>query len=218
MSLLWQLMAAGSRPGRPRGLLAVLPYWERTSIWFRKREKIPGNHLGLLEYRLRRFRGPAMQFPDGSTVVPGDVIGAIHCNNAVIAALTREGVNFYAEARLELSLLAEWLNLSDPDGVIRALRGWSLISPAAARLGCYVRDGRRGIKARLDQWFMMGLLLLYTPGGMNRLKRGASLRQVPRELWLTRRQLTRRYGRGLDAAEPAAQIKRSADPESINLS
>lgn len=175
-------------------MLVVLPRWEKLSRRFRHLSKIPGSRLGVLRFRLRPFRGPEVALPDGTRIEPGEIVAEFHCDNSVIFDLVKRGQNPYRATRADLRLLTAWLDFSDPTGRIRAFHGVTMLGPAAARLGCFLRDRSPGFKARLDRWYMIGLLLIYTPGGMERLDRGGSLRTHPREVWLTRRELTRRYG------------------------
>jgi hypothetical protein len=175
-------------------MLVVLPRWEKLSRRFRHLSKIPGSRLGVLRFRLRPFRGAAVVLPDGTRVEPGELVAELHCDNSVIFDLVKRDQNPYRATRADLRLLAAWLDFSDPMGRIRAFRGVTMLGPAAARLGCFVLDRPPGFKARIDRWYMIGLLLIYTTGGMERLNRGTSLRTHPREVWLTRHELMRRYG------------------------
>ena len=65
---------------------------------------------------------------------------------------------------------------------------------AAARVGFTVRKWPINMRLRLERVFMVGLLLLYTVDGLAHIDRGTTARTYPREVWLSRRELIRRYG------------------------
>jgi YkoP domain len=132
------------------------------------------------------------------------VVGELHCDNLAILHLVRAKQNPYRACRDDLRRLAGWLEPVDPQRYIEAFYGVTLLGVAAARLGFFVLARPSSLETRLDRWFMTGLLLLYTIDGMDRLDRGATLRTPPREVWLTRRELERRYGAAAEPPLPAA--------------
>ncbi len=74
VKLLWRLATHGSCLGNPRGMLAVLPRWEQFSRRLHGLKKFPGSHLSLLQFRLRRFRGPSLLLADNTRIERGTTI------------------------------------------------------------------------------------------------------------------------------------------------
>ena len=154
---------------------------------------IPGCPFGLLKFRLEIYHGERVTLPDGTEIRPDTLIGELHCNNLAILGLVQHHQNPYAAARKDIDRLEAWLEQADPAAEIQALHGVTMLAPAAQRLGFFVRELPHGVRARLERFFMTGLLLIYTTDGMTRLGKGRTVRMYPREVWLTRRQMESRY-------------------------
>jgi YkoP domain len=193
-AMMWRIAAHGSHPGDPHGLLAIMSRWEHFACRHWPMRAIPGCPFGLLKFRFEFFRGDPVTLPDGTEIRPGELIGELHCNNLAILKLVQRHQNPYAAARKDLERLAVWLEKADPDADVPAFHGVTMLAPAARRLGFFVRELPHGVAARLERFFMTGLLLIYTTDGMTRLNKGSTVRMFPREVWLTRRQLRTRYG------------------------
>jgi hypothetical protein len=121
------------------------------------------------------------------------IVGELHCNNQALLELTYHGGNVYRAARDDLHCLARWIAQPGFDVNVEAFFGVTLIARAAARLGFSVRELPRTLRRRFDRMFMTGLLVLYTPDGLSRISRGTTVRSYPQEVWLSRRELLRRY-------------------------
>lgn len=208
--MMWRLAARGSHPGDPHGLLAIMHHWEEFA---RKRwplRDIPGCPFDLLKFRLEIYHGEEVTLPDGTKVLPSDVVGELHCNNRAILRLVQRHQNPYIAARKDLERLESWLEQVDPAAKIQAFYGVTMLAPVAQRLGFFVRELPHGMKARLERFFMTGLLLIYTTDGMNRLDRGTTVKMFPREVWLTRRQMRSRYRTGRERTAKTQQSPRPA--------
>jgi hypothetical protein len=192
-TIIWRIAAHGSHPGEPHGLLAIMWRWERFARRHWPLHAIPGAAFGLLSFRFEPYDGPPVTLPDGTEIRPGDSIGELHCNNLAILRLVECGQNPYAAARKDLARMNAWLEQIDPAEKIPALHGITMLAPAARRLGFFVRELPHGVKAQLERFFMIGLLLIYTTDGITRLENGTTVRMYPREVWLTRRQMRVRY-------------------------
>ncbi len=72
--------------------------------------------------------------------------------------------------------------------------GITLIANAAVRIGFSARERSMNLRLRLARIFMTGLLLLYTVDGLTRIDKGTTSHSYTREVWLSRRELLRRYG------------------------
>lgn len=206
-SLFWKVTAHGTRPGRPRGLLLAWPRWERFahSLW--PTQRIPGSVQDLLQVRIVPYHGESLTLPDGSEIQTGMIVGELHCNNQAILELVRNRGNPYRAMREELRSLARWISQPGFDINVEAFFGITLIANAAVRIGFSMRARPLNLRLRLDRMFMTGLLLLYTIDGLARIDKGTTSHSYPREVWLSRRELIRRYGnRGvLSAGFPSSR-------------
>ncbi|MGH7915370.1 MAG: YkoP family protein [Candidatus Binataceae bacterium] len=193
-SFFWKVTAHGTEPGRPRGLLLAWPRWERFahSIW--PTQKIPGSPQDLLHVRMVPYQGESLTLPDGTEIQPGMTVGELHCNNQAMLELVRNNGNPYRAMRDDLRSLARWISQPGFDINVEAFFGITLIANAAARIGFSVRARPMNLRLRLDRIFMTGLLLLYTIDGLTRIDKGTTSHSYPREVWLSRRELLRRYG------------------------
>jgi YkoP domain len=196
MALMWRLVARGTHPGKPRGLLVVWPRWEHFVHHMWPIKRVPGAPHGLIQLRFGQYQGDEVRLPDDTVVRAGALIGELHCDNLAILNLVINKGNPYRACREDLRHLAQWLEFVDPERRVEALYGVTMIAVAGARLGFFVRERPPSLKASLDRWFMSGLLLLYTVDGLSRLHRGSTLRTPPREVWMSRRELLHRYGAG----------------------
>ncbi len=146
--------------------------------------------------RGERLLDTPLSLPDGTGIDRGVLIGELHCNNAVVLDLVKRAkTNPYRAARAHLEALARWAANSEDTAGVRAFYGFTMLAAAAERLGFSVREGEPGVSGRLNHVFMTGLLLIYTRDGLARLNKGRTLNFYPKEVWMSRGQLLRRYGR-----------------------
>jgi hypothetical protein len=194
-ALMWRVIAHGTAPGKAHGLFLAWPGWERIAHRLWPTMPIPDSPYGLLRVRFRPYRGEPIILPDGYGLRPGSVIGELHCENrSILDLVAHAGINPFRACREDLRSLARWLERSDCEESIGGFFGWTLLSRAACRLGFIVRPRPPTVRARLDRVFFAGLLMLYTVDGLDRLHRGSTISTYPQEVWMSRKQLIRRYG------------------------
>jgi hypothetical protein len=116
--------------------------------------------------------------------------------------------------RSELRSLAKWALENDSAGLIAAFYGTSYMP--LTRLGFTRYDHPSGPKARMDHLFMVGLLALYSPDGLKRLKRGRMhLSSSAPQMWISRRELLRMYGPKKSPSENVILKAESASPPEL---
>jgi MFS family permease len=191
----WRL-AGGAGGGHARGFLRFWRLYERISLALLRPRPIPGAPSGIFLVRFARYHGRPITLPDGTPVRRGDRIVELHLLNATVPQVASSASAFalVREMAADLGALATWSHMPDFPGDARALYGLTLLGRAAGRLGFTVRERPRTLMARLDRLFMTGLLALYSPEGLARLRRGTTYGSFPMEVWMSRAELVRRYG------------------------
>jgi hypothetical protein len=192
--LFWRL-SAGSRAGRARGPLRIWPLWE----WMARRiwptRPIPGAPYGAFTIHLTRYRGDRFVLPDGTEIQPGDRVGELHFNNRIVVQVTRRRVwDLVPALEADLRSLAIWITGPGFPPGVTAFYGVTLLAAGAKRLGFTARERPVTLGARLDRFFLSGLLALYSRQGLRRLGLGRTYGTYPREVWMSRAELLRRYG------------------------
>ncbi len=191
----WSL-AFRTRAGHARGFLRFWPVWERVTLLVHPTYPIPRATANVLRTQLTRWHGRTITLPDGTHVAKGDLVVELHVNNRALG----EFVMHASDWRL-LPLIAEDLRalagaMRTPafPREVRAVYGFTLLSRAAPRLGFTVRSRPHTLRAWLDRVFLMGLLPLYNPRGLDRLQQGTIYASYPEEVWMSCDELLRRYG------------------------
>ncbi len=199
----WRL-ASGAGGGRPRGFLRFWRLYERLSLLLLRPQPIPGAPAGIFLVRIARYHAKPIGLPDGTRVERGDLVAELHLHNAVVPQLASRAGAFALVRGMagDLGALAAWSRDPAFPAQVRALYGVTLLGRAAGRLGFTTRERPRTLMAWLDRLFMTGLLALYSPQGLARLRRGTTYGSYPLEVWMSRDELARRYG--ADGKEPSA--------------
>jgi hypothetical protein len=191
LAVLWW----GTAQGKPGPILWVWRVWERCARRIWRTVPVPEAPHSLFEVYLGRYRGAKITLPDGTVVGHRDRVAELHLNNALM--LRHAATNRYALVRLmaeDLQALANWMDLPEFPPDVKAVYGVTLLSQAARLLGFTVRDRPRTLYEHLNRLFMTGLLVLYAPDGVGRLSRGMTLGTFPRDVFLSRAELLRRFG------------------------
>ena len=193
---LWRLVFQ-SGGGRARGFLRFWPFWEwLTARVMPPHHAIPNAPYHLIEVQFTRYDAKPMTLPDGTRIKRGNRIAIVHINNRVYTRIAASATPWRQLAMLrgDLRALAQWAATGAfPEGT-RALYGYTLLGRSAPRLGFTIRRRPSTIRTRLDRFFLMGILVLYNPGGSSRLQRGTTYDSEPVETWMSLGELQRRYG------------------------
>lgn len=193
----WKL-AFLTRAGKARGFLLFWPVWECCTRTLWHLQPVPHAPHHLLEVRFARYTGQAIDLPDGTHVDKGDPVIELHFRNVAFLEVEEQAPAWtYMQLIAEnLNALARWIQESDcPDKPLRplAIYGTTLLYRGAPRLGFTLRQRPKCIRAYLERFFMMGLLVLYHRQGGARLLQGTTYGTYPQEAWMSREELLRRY-------------------------
>lgn len=191
----WRL-GGQARAGEARGVFRLWVAYEWLWLRFHRVLVIPGAHGGLFDVQFGRYHGRPMRLPDGTRVARGDQVAILHIRNRELVKRSAElpAWHILRLMALDLRALAAWAATDEFPHGARALFGMTMIGRAAPRLGFTVRERPRTLTTWLDRQFLLGILLLYHPRGVERLLEG-SLRQTPlMEVWMSLGELEQRYG------------------------
>jgi hypothetical protein len=190
-----KIIAHGSKPGRPRGLIRAWPVWENIAEKLWPSMEIPDAPHGVLRIRLKAYRGRPLTLPDGLKIERGVRVGELHLDNELAFDLVvGRRLNPYHVCRDELRGLAAFVQQDSLGAQVQAFFGRTMVAIAGPRVGFTIRELRHGVWLWFQWLFMIGLLLLYTEGGLERLTRGTTMVSYPREVWMSRDRLLKLYG------------------------
>lgn len=167
-------------------LRAVDGFYQR---WHRLQRVGPLLFVGQAHYR-----GPPRQFPDGTELGPGDVLGILHFNNARIAALeagtpTAVALGFARLLFESLRVLADLCRNDERFREIKAFQGIGWLRHGA-QIGFINEPVAEGRRKRFLAAHIGLLVWAYAP------RNGTAIAASPEPTvtWLTRAALLRRFG------------------------
>lgn len=149
-----------------------------------------------------RYRGPAMEFADGTRLAPGDLVGTLHFNNAyftrIEADTSRRAALRFARLMLEsMHILADRARRDPMFSDLAVYHAVSWLPPHGQRIGFITEPFPDGSKKRLIAAYFRLLVWAFAPAEQTR----ASAKPDPTIYWLTRKELRRRFGDVRDDVE-----------------
>lgn len=205
----WWRLVFGSRSGQARGFLRFWPLWEWLTLRVMPHQEIPNAPHHLFEVQFTRVDANPITLPDGTHIKRRDPIAILHVNSRVLARIVRETTPWQQlrMMREDLQALARWVAAGGFPRDVHALYGYTLLGRSAPRLGFTLRRRPSTIRTRLDRFFLMGIIVLYHPGGRDRLAHGTTYETEPAETWMSIDELQRRYGDEPAAGSPSPRAR-----------
>lgn len=142
-----------------------------------------------------QYRGPAREFADGTRLVPGDLVGTLHFNNArfprIEANTSRRAALRFVRLMLEsMHSLADKARQDPLFSDLAVYHAVSWLPPHGQRIGFITEPFPDGPRKRLLAVYFRLLVWAFAPAEQTR----ASARPDPTVYWLTRKELLRRFG------------------------
>ncbi len=178
-----------------RGLALCLKGWDR--VYHRYHQLAPVGPM--LYVGLERYTGRARQFPDATVLAPGDQIGVLHFNNSRIASLGRShskhltAWQFTRLLRESLAALADF-STSSQAATVAVYHGKTWMRTHGLKVGFITEPLEEGWRAQLLRLHFRVLKTCFAPAGFT----DTSGILVPRNYWITRRQLQVSFGKALE--------------------
>jgi hypothetical protein len=167
--------------------------------WLHGLEELPTEKGAVLRIGVERYRGRPLVLKDGTSVQPGDLIATIHFHNEAVAALhdrnpnpVRAGILIVNAYERSLKALAGLLDDHPRYQPVKALTGTTILHQGVERFGFDIHPPLPGLMGRLVSAYGRSMLARYHPLGR---ERGKQKRFEARAIWISARELRRRYGR-----------------------
>ena len=198
-----RILVGKSGGGKARRLLRAWPVWERLAHRIWPAEQVPESPHDLLSIHFKKHNGRTVSLPDATSIVRGDWVGEMHFNNHAIVNALSDGTRqqtgtakwqIVPMVRAELRALTAWLQSGSMPHEIKAIVGVTVLGRGAVRIGFTMRPRGGKILPYLDKLFVDGLLIIYTPEGVERMTTGTTFRDRSEEAWMSVGELMRRYG------------------------
>jgi hypothetical protein len=187
-------LGRGSGSGAGRGILRFWLLWESLANWLWPSVPIPGATVNALRIRLTRYCGHPFTLPDGTPIASGDSIAEIHFDNARVAQITHQRPWALPPALTsDLASLALAIERGEVPHV-KGLTAVTILVSGGKLMGFSPREQPPDWRSWFERLYFNGLLAVYTPDGTQRLRRGSTVDTYPKELWMSSRELDRRYG------------------------
>jgi len=193
-----------------RAVTSVWMAWEHLfHVLLRLKPVVSDDPRSFLFYRVTVYRGRPLPLPDGETLRPGDRIVELHMNNELLREIGRNArsslqlaIQLIRKAEESMPALAAAVaGLNDPS--VKAALGTSLVNRGPERFGFAVEDLPPGPFAWFAQRYLKILLSVIHPRGKNRLEERSEL-LVPKQIYISTRELLRRYGRAAEEVAAAS--------------
>ena len=141
-----------------------------------------------------RYHGPAREFADGTRLVPGNILGTLHFNNARFPRIEadtarRAALRFARLMRESMQLLADKARQDPLFSDLAVYHAVSWLPPHGRRIGFITEPFPDGPKKRLLAVYFRLLVWAFAPAAETR----ASARPDPTIYWLTRKELLRQF-------------------------
>ncbi|MBM2831311.1 MAG: putative rane protein [Dehalococcoidia bacterium] len=193
-------MSAGPREGAspPHWMLWLWPLLDRLLARLLRIKPLDETD-SIMGTSIHHYRGQLRVLRDGTIIRSGAMICEIHILNGRLARLALESPQgeitpweLAAWGARDLTILAGMMKQASE---VEALSGTTLLDSVVKRQGFAVMDMPSKLLREVVGFYLRGLMQAYHSRGARRTERKArSL--VPKEIWMSRKELLARYGSG----------------------
>jgi hypothetical protein len=193
-------MSAGPREGAspPHWMLWLWPMLDRFLVRLLRIKPVDPVD-SILGASIHHYRGPPRVLRDGTTIRAGAMICEVHILNDRLARLALESPRgeitpweLAARGARDLTRLAGRMKQASE---VEALWGTTLLDSTVKRHGFMVMDMPSKLLRGVVGFYLRGLIQAYHSRGAQRMERKAR-NLVPKEIWMSRKELLARYGSG----------------------
>jgi hypothetical protein len=202
--------------GQPRGILHIFRLAEL--LMERAHVLYPLTPEGWLRYEIARLPVRGLPLPGAPTVRRGDPIVVIHFDNRLVGVMAAEATSRHQltwrlarAADADMQALADLVRAGTFPPTVRAVWVEGLFAPALRRYGFTTRAVTRRWRAPWARLFLLALVAIYGPDGLDRLGDERLLRLPITEAWIGLDELQRRLpAHAADASDARTDARRTS--------
>lgn len=170
-----------------------------------KARTITGSNLGLLLICFHPYEGAGAELPDGTLIKPGDPVCELHLSNKRISAYAEDPAIQSVEWQILQDLRKEFAALAQEiaEGIfpadVRGIYGVNVLPAGARRLGFTLIPLPPGWNQVWLAWWESLIRKVYYSFGSGK-KANTRKTSVAYEIWMSRGELARKYGKIVEEA------------------
>lgn len=175
----------------------VLSIFERLVVKLNHWNHIPGSSENMLYVVPQVYRGEKILLRDGTAICNGDTVAEIHVDNLRVGSIKDDLKTIFKVWDNELKQLAKIADKNGEFARIKAYYGRTVLYPIIRRRGFTIFEMKKGIKTAFIGIWDNILRIVFKSGNT----RDKSVLKIPRECWISRAAILKRYASGKEKAD-----------------